>query len=106
MSTIEFDANRELFQAVYDRNQDSVSLAVVALVATALDKEPDHLAPLYSSIGVDAFEGRFRGTTNTRRGHISFNYEGFEVTVFGDGKIEADPLETNAVGVAGENEED
>ncbi|MFC4551548.1 MULTISPECIES: HalOD1 output domain-containing protein [Halorussus] len=96
MSTVEFDVDRELFQAEYDRHQDPVSLAVVALVATVLDKEPDHLAPLYSSIDVDEFEGLSQETTNTRRGqgHISFNYEGFEVTVFGDGKMEADPLET------------
>ncbi|WP_321112507.1 HalOD1 output domain-containing protein [Halorussus salinisoli] len=103
MTTIEFDANRELFQAVYDRNQDSVGLAVVALVATVLDKEPDHLAPLYSSIDEDEFEGLLQETTDTRRGqgHISFNYEGFEVTVFGDGKIEADPTGDHVVGIAG-----
>lgn len=95
MSTVEFDADRELFQAVYDRNHDSASLAVVALVATVLDREPDHLVPLYSSIDVDVFEELFQETTNIRRGRgpVSFDYEGFEVTVFGDGKIEADPLE-------------
>lgn len=95
MLTVEFDADRELFQAEYDRDQDSESLAVVALVATVLDKEPGHLAPLYSSIDVDALEELFQGSNNNWRGqdHISFTYEGFEVTVFGDGKIEADPLE-------------
>ncbi|MFC4448295.1 HalOD1 output domain-containing protein [Halorussus aquaticus] len=104
MTAIEFDTNRGLFRAVYDRNRDSASLAVVALVATVLDEDPDRLAPLYSSIGGDAFERRFREITDTRRGkgHTSFSYEGFEVTVFGDGTIEADSLDTDVVGTAGE----
>ena len=95
MSTVEFDADRELFQAMYDGNQDSVSVAVVALVATVLGEEPEHLDPLYSSIDVDALEELFPESTNTPQGwgRVSFNYEGFEVTVFGDGKIEADSLE-------------
>ena len=96
METVEIDANRELFQATYDRRQDSVGMAVVALVTTVLDKEPKNLAPLYSSIDPAAREKLFSESTNRCRewGPISFTYERFEVTVFGDGKIEADPLET------------
>ncbi|MFC4451881.1 HalOD1 output domain-containing protein [Halorussus aquaticus] len=100
MSTVEFDTDRELFQAEFDRTHDSVSLAVVALVATVRDKEPDLLAPLYSSIDVDALEELFADSTITQQGggRISFTYEGLEVTVCGDGKIEAVPLETTSEG--------
>lgn len=95
MSTVEFDVDRELFQAEYDRHQDPVSLAVVALVATVLDKEPDRLAPLYSSIDVDVLAELVADSTPMLWGasRFSFTYEGFEVTVFGDGTIEAAPLE-------------
>ena len=65
------------------------------MVATVLGKEPERLAPLYSSIDVDALEELFPESTNTPQesSHVSFNYEGFEVTVFGEGRIEADSLE-------------
>ena len=95
LSTTEFDAEGEYFRATYNSTRDSASLAVVAVVSTALGRDPLNLTPLQSVIDTESLDEL---ATETFTGHgtvdsISFCYEGFEVTVFGDGSIEADPTE-------------
>lgn len=95
MVPVEFVIDRELFQASYDSTRDRTSLAVVSVVATALDRDPMDLPPLYSVIDPDALEELLSGSANGLRGcdSISFRYAGFEVTVFSEGIIEAEPVE-------------
>lgn len=95
LSTTEFDAESEYFRATYDSTRDSASLAVVAVVSTALGRDPLNLTPLQSVIDTESLD---KLATEIFTGHgtvdsISFCYEGFEVTVFGDGSIEAGPIE-------------
>jgi hypothetical protein len=95
LSTTEFDAEREYFRATYDSTRESASLAVVAVVSTALDRDPLDLTPIQSVIDTESLDEL---ATETFTGHgtvdsISFCYEGVKVTVFGDGSIEADPTE-------------
>lgn len=95
LSTVDFDTDIRSYRATYNNTHDSTSLAVVAVVSTALDKDPLDLTPLQSVIETDSLDelaveslgggGSFKS--------ISFDYEGFGVTVFGEGVIEARPTE-------------
>lgn len=91
LSLLEFNAGNESFQATYDSSSDSTCLAVVAVVATALEEEPEALSPLQAVIDTDALD---KLTTGSATGcgtcdRVSFIYEGFEVTVTSEGVIEA-----------------
>lgn len=91
MSVIEFDMDEECFRATYDSTRDSTSLAIVGVVATALDRDPLHLTPLQSVIETDTLE---KLDTESSSGLedcdcISFCYEGFDVTVSSNESIEA-----------------
>ncbi|WP_436926674.1 HalOD1 output domain-containing protein [Halosimplex amylolyticum] len=93
--TIELDAEGESIRATYDSTRDSTSFAVVAVVTTVLGKDPRAVTPLQSAIDTDALD-RVSSESSTGFGNcdsISFSYEGLEVTVTGDGVIEADPIE-------------
>ena len=97
VSSVESDTDEGVYRAQYDSTRDSTSLAVVAAVATANYRNPIDLAPLEFSIDTDALDILFKGPTTIGEGctKTSFCYEGFEVTVFGDGFIEADPIDPN-----------
>lgn len=93
LNFLEFDVESEYFQATYDSTRDSTSLAVVAVVATAIGKDPLALSPLQAVIDTDALD---KLTTESATGSgpcdsISFRYEGFEMTVTSEGVIEATP---------------
>ena len=87
---VEFDIDADRFRAMFDSDRDSASLAVVAVVATAAHRDPIDLPPLHSAIDSSALEALCsRSTTDGQR--VSFRYEGFDVTVFDEGTIEASP---------------
>ena len=95
LSAVEFDVESESFRATYDRTRDSTSLAVVATVATALGRDPLNLTPFHSVIETDSLDELVM-ESSTGHGNcesISFCYEEFEITIFSDGIIEADPTE-------------
>lgn len=96
LSPIEFDSESRSVRATHDSARDSTSLAVVSLVATALDRAPLDLTPIHSVIETDALDKLFT-EGSTERGNsdsTSFRYEGFDVTVTREGVIEAVPIET------------
>ncbi|WP_224450524.1 HalOD1 output domain-containing protein [Haloprofundus salilacus] len=95
MSVIEFDVDEECFRATYDSTRDSTSLAVVEVVATALDRDPLELIPLQSIIETDVLDERTAKLSNGLGDCdcISFCYEEVDVTVRSEGIIEAAPTE-------------
>ncbi len=96
LSPVEFDTESETFQATYDSTRDSTSFAVVAVVATALQKDQQALTPLQTVIDTDALD-KLASESPTGSGNcdtISFRYDGFEVTVTSQDEIEADPIES------------
>lgn len=95
LSLVEFDAESGSFQATYDSARDSASLAVVAVVAAALGEDPQNLTPLQTVIETDALERLATGSATGLGApvSVSFEYDGFEVTVTGEGVVEASPLE-------------
>lgn len=95
LSPIEFNMESKSFHATYDSVRDSTSLAVVAVVSTALGREPLDLIPLQSVIETDALE-KLMAESSTGLGNcdsISFSYEGLAVTVTSEAVIEATPIE-------------
>lgn len=95
LSPVESDARSESFQATYDSTRDSTSLAVVEAVATALGEDPRTLTPLQTVIDTDALDELTMESTTGHRAcdSISFNYDGFEITVTSEDVIEATPIE-------------
>lgn len=98
LTAVEFDAGREVFQASYDSTRGSASLAVVAVVATVLERNPVDLPPLNSAIDTDALD-QLVASPNGVHGceSISFQYEGVELTVASEGQIEAVPIENTSI---------
>ena len=93
MAFVEFDVDRARFRGSYDSDRDSTSLAVVTVIATALGRNPTDLPPLHSVVDTGALDALFSdsldGARDRRR--TSFSYVGFDVTVSGEGTVEAEP---------------
>lgn len=93
MEAVEFDIDEQRFRAAYDCDRDSASMAIVAVVAAATNRDSLELSPLHSVIDSGALDDLFSGPkVGIQR--VSFPYEGFDVTVTNEGTIEATPLET------------
>lgn len=95
LDVVEFDADSELFQTRFDRTQRLASLAIVEMIAAIAGTSPLDLTPLSTTIDTDALDTLLSTSPTGERGRVSiaFHYEGFEVTVDSNGRIEADPLE-------------
>jgi hypothetical protein len=95
MESVEFAVDDGIYRAEYDSSRDQPSLAVVAAVAAAGQRDIHELTPLHSVVDTAALDELFSttATEGQRNGCLSFPYEGFEVTVFSDGVIEATPTE-------------
>jgi|AntRauMinimDraft_4_1070384.scaffolds.fasta_scaffold00018_7 hypothetical protein len=92
---VEFDTDTDTFWATYDSARDSVSLAVVAIVAAVEDRSPTDLTPLQSAVDTDALQSLFQtpaGQPPTPTS-TSFRYEGYEVTVSSEEVVQVTPLE-------------
>jgi hypothetical protein len=75
-------------------NDGSVSLSVVEAVAEAEGVAPEALTPpLYEAIDPDALERVFAATSTSARmdGQVTFSYNGYAITVQGDGSVALDP---------------
>jgi hypothetical protein len=69
--------------------EETPSHAVVSLVADAKDVRPIDLTPLHETVDPDALDRLFAPTTGGSRtdGYIAFVFEGYHVTVHGDGEV-------------------
>lgn len=91
LSSVESGSESESFRATYDTACESTSLAVVAAVTAARGDDPLTLTPLQTVVDTDALDELTTEGAPSRGAHecISFRYDGFEVTVTGEGVIEA-----------------
>ena len=82
LSAVTFNTDTEYFQATYDSKRDLPSLAVVATVATALERDPLAITPLQSILDTDALDELVTESANGQAGcdRVIFCYEGVEVT--------------------------
>ena len=79
LSTVTFNTDTECFQATYDSKRDSPTLAVVATVATALERDPLAMTPLQWSFDTDALDELATESANGCD-RVTYYYEGVEVT--------------------------
>lgn len=95
MDAIEFAVDDGVYRAEYDSTHDQPSLAIVAAIAAADQRDPNALTPLHYAIDTDALNELFSttATEGQRNCRLSFPYEGFDVTISSEGVIEAKPTE-------------
>ncbi|MFA9501150.1 HalOD1 output domain-containing protein [Natrinema sp. H-ect1] len=95
MNNVEFDVDANIFRAEYDSSRDQPSLAIVAVVAAASNRDAIELSPLHSAIDTETLDNLLSKTTtdDEKNTCLSFSYEGFAVTAFSEGTIEASPIE-------------
>jgi hypothetical protein len=65
----------------------ALSDAVVSAVANVRGADPTELNPLHESTDAEAFDVLFTDAADDADRHIEFAYEGYDVTVSGDGRI-------------------
>lgn len=95
LDVVEVDAERERFQARFDRTELSASLAIVEMIASIGDTSPLEITPISTTIDTVVLDTLLSTSPTGDQGCncITVHYEGFEATVHSDGRLEADPLE-------------
>lgn len=83
----EFDEQDSLHRAQYDSGQATPSFTVITVVSKIIGKDPWELDPLQGSIDADALDALF-GADRSSEGQLTFQYNGFEITVRTGGVIE------------------
>lgn len=83
----------------YGWGDSSVATAVVEAVATEANCDPDELESLYGVVDPDALEAFFDDAPERARAprRVVFTYEGYEISVSGDDRIEVTRAETPLV---------
>lgn len=72
-------------------DQETVSEGVVVAVSAIANRSPTELTPLYRTLDTDALDqltGRHARTQASRAVQLTFEYEGYTVTVHGDHEIQ------------------
>lgn len=83
------DIESKTYQARFDQDETTPSMAVVAGLAELTGTEPDALVPLQRSIDTDALD-RLVGDTRSGERSVSFRVETYSVTVRSDGFLSID----------------
>lgn len=78
----------EVFRTTFDRQTESVGMAVVSTVAAVSNTDPKEMEPLHHVIDTDALDAVFHPGSH---GRATFSYSGYEVTVRSDGEITVAP---------------
>lgn len=65
----------------------SISTTVVTAAAQFAEVDPTAMPPLYDYIDPDALDRLVHGGTSGFEGYITFDYDGYSITVYGDGEI-------------------
>lgn len=96
--TLESNGHQESLHLDFDQHTDSACRAIVRLVSAATNASPVELTPLQSVIDVDALNRLFASGFNGSQHSVSmsFHYEGLEVTVYREGRIEVVPSHCTA----------
>lgn len=84
----------ETIRAEFDWADVDPSTAVVETVATAADRDPMELEPLYNTVDTDALDNLLRsGNSADGTTTVSFTFEGHGVTAQREGSIIVRPIE-------------
>lgn len=76
------------FRTTFDRQSESVCVAVISAVAAVSNTRPKELEPLQGVVDTDALDALFQPGSH---GHVTFPYSGYEVNVRSDGELTLAP---------------
>lgn len=93
---VEYHDATDSFRVSFDSTADSLSMAIVSTVAVVSETDPAELSPIYDAIDPDPLGelvDRHGAKPSKSDVHITFNYEGFTVSVHSYGVITIGPPE-------------
>lgn len=76
-----------VYTAEFDFSELPPSGAVVRAVATAADRDPAAIDPLYNHVDPDAIEALVESTAATDALELTFQFDAHRVTIHGDGRV-------------------
>nr|WP_089699154.1 HalOD1 output domain-containing protein [Halogranum gelatinilyticum] len=99
--SIEYHAEEDICQAQFSTTDEVASMAVVSAVAAASDTDSLDMDPLYESVDIEALDS----LVTPRRAvvgdlHLTFEYQGYEVTASSCGSIKVKPLHASTSSAA------
>jgi hypothetical protein len=86
------DENSLIVTEEFDPESTAASTAVVCAVADALAVHPREIDPVYDVVDPDALDALFEDPDRAPA-VVSFEYEGFAVSVCGTGEITFEPID-------------
>lgn len=92
---IEYDEEFDRHIVEFGDNTRSASEVIVFTIAEITGEDPTALEPLGEVIDPDALDAIFSRSDETDRSaaHLSFQYEGYDVTLFSHGRLTLSELE-------------
>lgn len=88
-----YHRDTETYRFKYDRDTTLPSMAVVAALLEVTDEDPFELQPLCDSVDTDALDALVRvRSPATADVHVTLTLEGYTLTVYSHGTIEATPV--------------
>ncbi|KTG11198.1 hypothetical protein AUR64_04510 [Haloprofundus marisrubri] len=88
---VSYDPERGCYSVEFDPTRDAPSVEIIVAMSTIEDRRTDDIEPLYEVIDPDALDMVFRRgseVTAERNGRLLFAFNGREVVVYGDGRID------------------
>ncbi|MGM0447698.1 MAG: HalOD1 output domain-containing protein [Methanobacteriota archaeon] len=89
------------YRARYDPTETPASMAVVAVVSKALGRDPVEVDQLYYAVHADALNELLGGGDLGSDLSVTFDYEGYEVTVTADEVVAVRPTADEPADVRG-----
>ncbi|WP_224449609.1 HalOD1 output domain-containing protein [Haloprofundus salilacus] len=106
---ISYDPEREQYSVKFSRTRDAPSIELIVAIAEIEGRDTDDIEPLYEAIDPDALDAIFQQdseTTAERNGRLSFVFNGRDVTVWSDGRIDISLSDTERERAASEREDE
>lgn len=88
---IKYDIETNTYRTAYDFASVDPSVAVIDVLETITERESTALPPLYEAVDPEALEAVLESAQRTPhpdQSSVSFRYQEFAITVFGDGALE------------------
>lgn len=95
---VEYDPETDTYRTVHDFSDDTSLTTTLVLMLEEIMDDDATLEVLYDVVDPDALDDIFRprsAVTPYRRGHVAFIVSDHQVTVFSDGVIVIEPLDTD-----------
>lgn len=94
LESVRFHRNSGAYRGRYDRETTPAPMAVIAVVARALNLDPLEMDPLHHSVDTDALDAVFRVRDALGEAvHVSFTYQECDVTVSSEEVVAVPPSE-------------